>query len=177
MPQSAPFGELIQLGHVVTDMATAIDHWTSRGVGPFYEMEHVPLPEQLYRGKPTDIDMSVALSYSGPIQVELIMQHNEAPSLYQDFLQEHPVGGLHHIAFLTEQLEEAIAYGSELGTPMLQQWTDRLGGRYSYLDRRTSADPYFELLEVTPTLLGFFEHVQKACARWDGTRPRRIVGE
>lgn len=177
MPKPARFGELLQLGHVVTDMAAAIEHWTSRGVGPFYEMTHVPLPEQMYRGKPTDVDMSVSLSYSGAVQIELIVQHNEAPSLYRDFLEERPGGGLHHIAFLTEQLDQAVAYGTEIDTPLLQQWTDRLGGRYAYLERRSAADPYIELLEVTPTLLGFFEHVQKACARWDGTRPHRIVGE
>ena len=139
-------------------------------------MRHVRLPEQVYRNEPTDVDMSVALSYSGPIQVELIQQHNDAPSLYRDFLKERPEGGLHHLAFVTEKLDDAIAQGEAIGTPMAQQWTDQLGGRYAYLERTSDGEPYVELLEATPTLLGFFEQIQKTCARWDGEDPHRVVG-
>jgi 4-hydroxyphenylpyruvate dioxygenase-like putative hemolysin len=130
----------------------------------------------MYRGEPTDIDMGVALSYSGPIQIELIVQHNDAPSLFRDFLAERPEGGLHHVAFLTESLEAAIAEGESLGTPLVQQWTDQLGGRYAYLERRSPAEPYVELLESTSTLLGFFEQVEKEARRWDGDEPHRLVG-
>ena len=176
MAGSTSFGRLMQLGHVVPDLAAAIQYWLARGVGPFYEMSHVHLPVQEYRGEPTDVDMGVALSYSGPIQIELIVQHNEAPSLYRDFLVEHPEGGLHHVSFLTESLDEAIVEGEALGTPMVQQWTDQIGGRYAYLERTSPAQPYVELLEVTPTLLGFFEQIEKSTQKWDGDEPHRIVG-
>jgi 4-hydroxyphenylpyruvate dioxygenase-like putative hemolysin len=176
MAGSTSFGQLMQLGHVVPDLKAGIQYWLDRAVGPFYEMSHVRLPVQVYRGEPTDVDMGVALSYSGPIQIELIVQHNDAPSLYRDFLAEHPEGGLHHLAFLTESLEEAIAAGDSLGTPMVQQWTDQIGGRYAYLERRSPAEPYIELLEATPTLLGFFEQIEKEARRWDGEDPHRIVG-
>jgi len=176
MAGSTSFGQLLQFGHVVPDLESGIKYWLDRGVGPFFEMSHVPLPVQVYRGEPTDIDMGVALSYSGPIQIELIVQHNDAPSLFRDFLAEHPRGGLHHVAFLTESLEAAIAEGEALGTPLVQQWTDQLGGRYAYLERRSPAEPYVELLEATPTLLGFFAQVEKEARRWDGEEPHRLVG-
>jgi len=47
---------------------------------------------------------------------------------------------------------------------------------HSYLARRSPAEPYVELLEATPTLLGFFEQIEKASQRWDGDEPHRIVG-
>jgi len=59
---------------------------------------------------------------------------------------------------------------------MVQQWTDQIGGRYAYLERRSPAEPYIELLEATPTLLGFFEQIEKEAHRWDGEDPHRIVG-
>ena len=176
MAGSRSFGQLMQLGHVVPRLEDAINYWVDRGVGPFFEMTHVRLSAQVYRGEPTDIDMGVALSYSGPIQIELTVQHNDAPSLYKDFLVEHPKGGLHHLAFLTESLDAAIVEGDALGTPMVQQWTDQIGCRYAYLERRSAAEPYVELLEATPTLLGFFEQIEKATQRWDGEEPHRIVG-
>jgi hypothetical protein len=74
MAGSTSFGQLLQLGHVVPDLKEGIKYWLDRGVGPFFEMSHVPLPAQMYRDEPTDIDMGVALSYSGPIQIELIVQ-------------------------------------------------------------------------------------------------------
>jgi len=176
MAGSTSFGQLIQIGHVVPNLEEAVRYWLDRGVGPFYQMTHVGLPVQVYRGEPTDVDVGVAISYSGPIQIELIVQHNDAPSLYRDFLAEHPEGGLHHLAFLTDSLEAAIAEAEALGTPMVQQWTDQLGGRSAFLERRSPAEPYVELFEATPTQLGFFEQVEKATQRWDGEEPHRIVG-
>ena len=177
MTGSKSFGRLMQLGHVVPNLEDAVQYWLDRGVGPFYEMTHVRLAKQVYRGAPTDIDMGVALSYSGSIQIELIVQHNDAPSLYKDFLAEHPEGGLHHLAFITESMDEAIAHAGILGTPVVQQWTDQLGGRYAYLEPQTGSESYIELLEATPTLLGFFEQIEKASRFWDGAEPHRIVGQ
>ena len=171
------FGKLLQLGYVVPKLKPAIAYWIDRGVGPFFEMTHVRLPVQEYRGEPTAFDIGVALSYSGPIQIELTIQHNDAPSLYRDFLAEHPEGGLHHIGFVTESIDEAVAHGESIGTPAVQQWSDQLGDRYAYLDRLSPAQPYVELLGATPTLLGFFEQVEKAARRWDGEETHRIVGK
>jgi hypothetical protein len=105
------------------------------------------------------------------------VQHNDAPSLYRDFLAERPQGGLHHVAFASARLDEAIAQGEALGTPVVTQWTDQLGGRYVYLEPTSASESYVELLEATPTLLGFFEQIEKAARFWDGDEPHRIVGE
>jgi hypothetical protein len=176
MAGSTSFGQLLQLGYVVRDLESGIEYWLNRGVGPFFEMTHVRLPVQMYRGETTNVDMGVALSYSGPIQIELIIQHNDAPSLYREFLADHPEGGLHHISFLTDSLDAAIADAESLGTPVIQQWTDLIGGRSAYLERRSPAEPYVELLEASPTMLGFFEQIEKETRRWDGSDPHRIVG-
>ena len=60
---------------------------------------------------------------------------------------------------------------------VVQHWTDPLGGRYAYLEPQTSSESYIELLEGTPTLLGFFEQFEKASRFWDGAEPHRIVGQ
>src|SRR5262249_13577491 len=65
------FGAIRQNGYVVRDLAAAIRHWTEViGVGPFYTVEHTPVPNAVYRGTPTDIQVSVGLAHSGPLQVE-----------------------------------------------------------------------------------------------------------
>ena len=101
------FGPVIQLGYVVPDIQIALKHWIDViGVGPFFLFEHMHPPEAEYRGNPTDVDISAAFSYSGEQQIELIVQHNSAPSVYADFLASHPEGGLHHFAFDAESRED-----------------------------------------------------------------------
>src|ERR687888_391518 len=81
------FGDLIQNGYVVRDIEAAMRHWIEvLGVGPWFYIEHLAVPDFTYKGQPSPVDVSLALANSGPLQVELIQQRNDAPSLYRDFL-------------------------------------------------------------------------------------------
>ena len=40
-----------------------------------------------YKGQPSPVDVSLALANAGTLQIELIQQRNDAPSLYLDFLR------------------------------------------------------------------------------------------
>ncbi len=74
------FGPVMQLGFVVPDLDRAMEHWTGNvGVGPFYVLQHIQFAEALYRGQPTDADISVAVAQWGEVQVELIQQFNDSP--------------------------------------------------------------------------------------------------
>ena len=80
------FGPVMQLGFVVPDLERAMEHWTGTvGVGPFFVMSHIKFAEAIYRGAPTDADISVAVAQWGEVQVELIQQFNESPSIYSHF--------------------------------------------------------------------------------------------
>jgi hypothetical protein len=82
------FGNVIQNGCVVRDIATAMRHWIEvLGVGPWFYIEHLPVPDFQYKGQPSPVDISRALANSGALQIELIQQCNDTPSLYLDFLQ------------------------------------------------------------------------------------------
>ena len=82
------FGEIRQLGYVVPDIVAAMDYWsTVLGVGPFFYAERVPVVNFTYRGAPSAPVTSVALANSGAVQVELIQQRNDAPTMYRDFVQ------------------------------------------------------------------------------------------
>ena len=78
---------IMQFSYVVRDLDAAIEHWAGNlQVGPFFVAPHVPYTRCLYRGTPTDLDMSVAIAYTGDTQIELVQQHNDAPSIFRDFL-------------------------------------------------------------------------------------------
>lgn len=74
-------------------------HWTERlGVGPFFHVERAPIEDFRYMGEPSDLEASIALANSGGLQIELIEQRNDAPSMYRDFLAAGNEG-LQHVAY------------------------------------------------------------------------------
>src|SRR5437588_283081 len=81
------FGPMRQIGIVVRDIEKAMRHWVEVcGIGPWFYAEQLPLTEFRYKGRVYDIKMSVALANSGDVQLELIQQRCDSPSLYRDFL-------------------------------------------------------------------------------------------
>jgi len=76
------FGEIRQIGYVVRDIEAAIGEWTEVfGVGPFFYFEKAPIENFLYKGEPSPVEISAALSFSGRLQIELICQTNDAQSM------------------------------------------------------------------------------------------------
>jgi len=81
------FGGVIQNGYMVRDIEAAMRHWIDvLGVGPWFYIDHLPVADFQYKGQPSPVDISLALANSGTLQIELIQQRNDAPSLYLDFL-------------------------------------------------------------------------------------------
>jgi hypothetical protein len=66
-------GPIRQVGHVVRDIDQAIAAWVAMGVGPWYVVRD-RVQRAVYRGKPCEITMSIALANSGELQLELIAQ-------------------------------------------------------------------------------------------------------
>src|SRR5947207_11293127 len=81
------FGPMRQVGIVVKEFDKAMRHWVEVcGVGPWFYAEQLPMDEFRYKGKAYNLKVSIALANSGDIQLELIQQGNDVPSLYRDFL-------------------------------------------------------------------------------------------
>ncbi|WP_082686571.1 VOC family protein [Mycobacterium sp. IS-3022] len=78
-------GPIRQIGYVVTEIDRAIERWLELGVGPWFVMRNLSLAAR-YRGAPCEITQSLALSNSGDMQLELIQQQSEAPSIFTEFL-------------------------------------------------------------------------------------------
>src|SRR5262245_26700915 len=113
------FGPIRQNGYVVRDIHAAMDDWVGgHGVGPWHLVGRVQLDWVRYRGRDSAPEMSIALANSGDLQIELIQQLNDAPSLYRDFL-EAGGEGLQHVAYWSTDyqalLDRALAAGHRIG--------------------------------------------------------------
>ena len=82
------FGPLRQMGYVVRDIEGAMRYWIDVcGVGPWFYVDKLPVTTFTYRGARHDgIHLSIALANSGEVQVELIQQRCDTPSMGRDFL-------------------------------------------------------------------------------------------
>lgn len=168
-------GAVRQNGYVVRDIEAAMRHWTEvLGVGPFYYISQVPVKNFTYHGKPSDVDMSIALANSGDLQIELIQQRNNAPSMYLDFLSEHGEG-LQHLAYWTTtydaDYQRLIAEGFRVGHE------GEIGerGKFSYFETEGHAGTVIELSDVSGPKGEFFKHIREVAADWDGSKPIRPV--
>ncbi len=173
---SRHFGAVRQNGYVVRDIEAALRHWTEvLGVGPFFYLERAPIEDFRYRGATSDIEVSIALAHSGALQIELIQQRNEAPSMYRDFLAAGHEG-LQHVAYWTTRfdvdLERAHAMGFSDGQ------SGRVGGaegRFVYFANEGHPGTIIELSEISGAKGRTFEMIRRAAEDWDGSDPVRSI--
>ena len=104
----ARLGDVMQMAYVPGDFEGAVNFWTKTvGAGPFFSIEHVKLDRTRYRGQPVEVDFSMMLGYWGNMQIELIRQHNDAPSIFKSWRDEGREG-LHHV-YLIDDMNSVAA--------------------------------------------------------------------
>jgi hypothetical protein len=170
------FGEIAQIGYVVRDIRAAMDHWIRNGVGPWFYVGEVKTDFFRYRGIDSPLRMSVALANSGDVQIELIQQRNDAPSMYRDFLEAGREGA-QHVAYWTRDYQALYDRALELGYSVAQEGS--IGGplgRFAYFDREGVPGTVVEISDVSGPKGEFFAFIRQAARGWDGTRPIHEVG-
>jgi hypothetical protein len=167
------FGPVMQLGFVVPDIELAMQHWLQKiGLGPFHIIEDVRYAEAWHRGVRADIEMAVALAQWGEVQVELIHQRNDAPSIYTEF-PGRKLGGLQHVGVMTRDLAADLATLRGEGISAVQWGATENGIRFAYVDTDAQPGGMIELIEHGPAIDGFFSLVRESARNWDGRDPIR----
>lgn len=174
MTDSVPFPNrrIIQNSWVVPDIHAAMQQWIeSAGIGPFFLVEGLTIEKQRHRGRPTDIDVSFALAQAGEVQVELVCQHNDAPSAYRDTVPPG-VTAFHHVAYYCEDYDQDLEAFTRGGTEVA--FSGSFGGkRFAYLDTSQRLGAMVELIEASDAQAEFFGRIRRAAAEWDGRDPVR----
>ena len=167
-----PLNTIRQLGYVVSDLDKAISYWVEvLNAGPFFMFEHCPLDDQLYRGSPSNVDLDIALGNSGDVQIELIFQHDEEPSVYKEAIDAGRKG-LHHIGVMPTDYESAKARYLALGHDVAFECN--LGGsELIYFDTLDKIGHYTELWQNTAAFNDIALIVEEAARNWDGSNPIR----
>lgn len=164
-------GNIRQIGYVVTDLDDAIAGWLKMGVGPWFVIRNLP-QRVTYRGAPCEVKLSLALSNSGDLQIELIQQLDHAPSVFTEFLDAAPAGGFHQLAYWPTDFDATMARLAEAGWPQVWSGGEGEGVRFAYFEPPTGAS-IVEIMESTEASAGMAAFVRQAAEGWDGSDPIR----
>jgi hypothetical protein len=169
------FGPIRQNGYVVRDIHAAMKHWIEViGVGPWFYIERFPFRDFRYRGQPSSPAVSIALANSGYLQIELIQQHDDAPSMFRDFIDAGHEG-LQHVAYWPDDIdamvEPLLARGYEIG----QSGISGEMGRFLYLSTEAHPGTVVEVSHRTPARAAVFDRICAASEGWDGSDPIRTT--
>lgn len=169
---SQPLYTVRQLAYVVRDLDAALKYWTETlKVGPFFLFEHCPLDNQIYRGSPSNVDVTLALGNSGALQIELIYQNNDEPSVYKEFLDAGREG-VHHFGMMPVDYPATCAHYRALGHEAAFV-SDIGGAELTYFDTVDAVGHFIELWDNNDTFKNLFTLVEDAATGWDGKDPVR----
>ena len=174
--QPWPEGEfrMFQLGFVVDDVVGAATHWSRVfGVGPFHVLPPIELP-CTYRGTASAVDLQVAVAQAGPVQIELIQQHCDRPSVFRDLVDKGE-SGFHQLCTVTPDYDGKKAHYERLGYEAASELTAPDGQRVAYFDTVDDFGFFTEVVEETPEFLAQLDAIAQTCAEWDGSDPVRLL--
>lgn len=140
-----------QIGFIVADIEKTKKKWAEfLGVDVPENVDIGPyeITQTEYKGKKVpDSKCVMAFFDVGPnLQIELI-QPNEEPSTWREFLDEHGEG-VHHLGFNVKGMKQAVDACLEFGMKLEQkaEYGDQTG-RYTYLSAYDDLKVLIELLE------------------------------
>ena len=147
--------DLFQYAYFVRSIEDAAAQWsTLAGAGPFFVTRHHVADRFEYRGTAQEADVSYAFGYIDDIQIQLIEQHDDTPSIYLDMFPGR-AEGQHHIARLVADYEgtrdSIMADGHDLACEL-----EANGIHACYLDTRSAIGVFTELHSITDRILTTF---------------------
>ena len=168
------FGAVCQNGYVVRDIRAAMNHWIiAMGVGPWFYIDRVKTDYFRHRGQDSPVEMSIALANSGDLQIELIQQRNDAPSMYKEYIDSGREG-MQHMSYWSRDYQSL--YDQSLSRGYVVGQEGQIGGpqgRFAYFDTQAHQGTVIEISDISGTKGKFFEHIRRASVEWDGANPIR----
>lgn len=123
------------------------------GAGPFVLAEHIELDHCHIDGHESIFDHSSAYGWWGDVMVELVREHTPpiGPS----------PGGLHHLAFMVDDLGTGISWCQQQGWPLRLRAQTAGGQEFVFCDARDDLGHLIEMYEPSDRLVAFYDYVRK----------------
>lgn len=169
-------GKIFQNAFIVDDIDADMESWTRlEGAGPFFLHRNLELDIQ-YRGRPSSIDIDLAIGQAGPVHIELIKVHCDNPTVYTDTVPKGSGPRFHHNGYLAKNFEAAVAAYEDAGFEIAMKGV--FGQTpFVYVDTFDKLGFMTEFHEDTAEIRAMFKYIADASVGWDGSRPVRPMSE
>lgn len=159
---------VIQNAYYVPDIDQGIVQFNALwGLGPFFVRRHIQLENVKYRGSPSELDISAAYTQSGDLMIELVTQHNDAPSIFRDRYAADE-SGFHHVALDFGDHDERVAQFSAAGFEPVTSLVTSEGRGATFIDTTALLGHVTEIYRVNNSLKQLYADVRAAADGWDG---------
>jgi catechol 2,3-dioxygenase-like lactoylglutathione lyase family enzyme len=173
-------GPIHHHGYVYPDFDAALKRFAAAGIGPFFCM-HETEALSIYKGELLPLNMSIAFVYSGQTCIEIITPTADQQASYNDFLRHTPHGGLHHVAYLSDDFDRSRALMAAAGAPLevVQEFVTAPENPpfEIYTEPVGVANPMIVQLLKPGLFDAWFAMMRDAAADWDGSDPIRGAGQ
>jgi len=175
MKRLVDIGTINQLAFVPADYEGTLNFWIgTMGAGPFFELSHSKAEWTTHRGQPIDPDLTIALGHWDDMQIEIIRQHNDAPSPYREWRQGGGEG-LHHVCIAAADIAVARAQFTAAGANVLYRGGGN-GAEWFYAETGGGPGSIVEVIQHSPASQALMDMVRNAARGWDGSNPLRRIG-
>jgi hypothetical protein len=169
-------GTICQMAYVVEDIHAAIDWWiTKAGVGPWFLLPSFGGEGHVFRGKPCTSNVSIAMSFAGSMNIELLQPLDNEPSVYKETIDS--IGyGFHHFGIACDDIEAEVERRVARGEVLAHRAPVPTGGKVAYFEGGAGAPGFVELIPATAGMDEGFTHFWEQTRDWDGKDPIRPFG-
>lgn len=168
-----PDDGIIQMAYVVEDIQRSmLDFAKKLKAGPWFLLDHFTGIDAQYRGQPTNVDVSIAMGFSGHMMIELIQQRNDVPSVYRDMIDKRGYG-FHHWGVATWNFDADVDRYRAQGYELAFFARVPSGARVGYMDTTADLPGMVELIELGAAFEPTFNRFYRASIGWDGSDPVR----
>jgi predicted mannosyl-3-phosphoglycerate phosphatase (HAD superfamily) len=141
-----------QIAWVVKDIkATERMFRETMGISNFSEAEIIRLAEfeGTHYGAPSDAESLVTMAYTGETFIELI-QPLSGSSIFQDYLDKNPSGGVHHIAYSipVAKLDKIVSEMADKGFQIITSVNHPIA-RIVFFDTSKDTGVFTEIMGIT----------------------------
>lgn len=168
-----PAGGVIQVSYVVEDIAGSMTRFSERlKVGPWFVSGPFVPAQGLYRGQATKMRLTLAVGFAGHMMFELIEQHDQEPSVYQETIARCGYG-FHHWAVPSYSFNADVARYQALGYELAFFDVSPRDACIAYMDAQPELPGMIELVEMSEKLESIYTEMYLASVGWDGSDPVR----
>jgi hypothetical protein len=164
---------IIQMAYVVEDLRESIREWSAKlNIGPWLVCDHFIGEHGVYRGQNSRAAISLASSFCGHMNIELIQPDDTNPSVYTETIHKRGYG-FHHWGIASSDVDADIRRYEAKGMPLVFRVSMSECGDVAFMDTGEVLPGFIELIQMSPEMeQGFSQHFAVAKC-WDGSDPIR----